>query len=82
MIIVKGLFFALTAALPPENNYTPTLWAGAVLIMVSLTVGDFSTGGWSAYPPFTELAFSLPSVPADKAIPLLDRFAELANALR
>ncbi|QWC56725.1 cytochrome ubiquinol oxidase subunit I [Erythrobacter sp. 3-20A1M] len=33
-------------------------WAGAVLIMVSLTVGDFSTGGWSAYPPFTELAFS------------------------
>ncbi len=33
-------------------------WAGAVLVMVSLTVGEFATGGWSAYPPFTELAFS------------------------
>jgi hypothetical protein len=31
---------------------------------------------------FTDLAFALPSVPAEKALPLLDRFAELANALR
>ena len=31
---------------------------------------------------FTELAFSLPSVPSDEALPLLDRFAELARALR
>jgi probable F420-dependent oxidoreductase len=30
---------------------------------------------------FTELAFSLPSVPSDEALPLLDRFAELAGAL-
>lgn len=32
--------------------------AGAVLIMVSLVVGQFSTGGWSAYPPFTGIDFS------------------------
>jgi hypothetical protein len=31
---------------------------------------------------FTELAFSLPSVPSEKALPLLDRFAELARTLR
>ena len=32
--------------------------AGAGLMMVSLVVGEFSTGGWSGYPPYTELAFS------------------------
>ncbi|SMF84605.1 cytochrome o ubiquinol oxidase subunit 1 [Tistlia consotensis] len=32
--------------------------AGAGLVMVSLVVGRFSTGGWSGYPPFTELAYS------------------------
>ncbi|QFR33502.1 cbb3-type cytochrome c oxidase subunit I [Ancylobacter sp. TS-1] len=32
--------------------------AGAILIMVSLVVGQFSTGGWSAYPPFTGIEFS------------------------
>jgi len=32
--------------------------AGAALMMVSLAVGEFSTGGWSGYPPYTELAFS------------------------
>ena len=31
---------------------------------------------------FTELTFSLPSVPSEKALPLLDRFAELARVLR
>ena len=31
---------------------------------------------------FTELAFSLPSVPEDEALPLLDRYAELARKLR
>ena len=30
---------------------------------------------------FTELAFALPSLPSEKALPLLDQFAELANAL-
>ncbi|WP_084645726.1 cbb3-type cytochrome c oxidase subunit I [Marinimicrobium agarilyticum] len=32
--------------------------AGAVLVMISLVIGEFSTGGWSGYPPFTELAFN------------------------
>ena len=38
-----------------------SLWltaAGAGLMMVSLVVGKFSTGGWSGYPPYTEVAFS------------------------
>jgi cytochrome o ubiquinol oxidase subunit 1 len=37
------------------------LWltaGGAGLMMASLAVGEFSTGGWSGYPPYTELAFS------------------------
>ncbi len=32
--------------------------AGAALMMASLAVGEFSTGGWSGYPPYTELAYS------------------------
>ncbi len=32
--------------------------AGGILIMASLVIGKFSTGGWSGYPPFTELAFN------------------------
>lgn len=32
--------------------------AGAVLIMVSLVLGEFSTGGWTAYPPFTGIDFN------------------------
>ena len=32
--------------------------AGAGLIMVSLVVGQFSTGGWSGYPPYTGIEFS------------------------
>jgi cytochrome o ubiquinol oxidase subunit 1 len=31
---------------------------GAGLMMGSLAVGEFSTGGWSGYPPYTELNFS------------------------
>jgi cytochrome o ubiquinol oxidase subunit 1 len=37
------------------------LWmtiGGGGLMMVSLIVGEFSTGGWSGYPPYTELAFN------------------------
>ncbi len=37
------------------------LWftiGSAVLMMASLVLGEFSTGGWSGYPPFTELAYS------------------------
>ena len=38
-----------------------SLWltgAGAGIIMMSLVLGRFSTGGWSGYPPYTELTFS------------------------
>ncbi|MCB1740816.1 MAG: cbb3-type cytochrome c oxidase subunit I [Gammaproteobacteria bacterium] len=31
--------------------------AGAALVMLSLVVGRFSYGGWTAYPPYTETAF-------------------------
>ena len=32
--------------------------AGAAIVMISLAIGKFSTGGWSGYPPFTEAAFN------------------------
>lgn len=32
--------------------------AGAALIMVSLVLAPFSTGGWSGYPPYTGVRFS------------------------
>ncbi|MEO9102710.1 MAG: cbb3-type cytochrome c oxidase subunit I, partial [Burkholderiaceae bacterium] len=32
--------------------------AGAALVMVSLVIGVFSTGGWFGYPPYTEATFS------------------------
>ena len=31
--------------------------AGAMLVMISLVIGKFSTGGWSGYPPYTENTF-------------------------
>ena len=46
-------------AFPLLNSISLWLTGGAaVLMMVSLVVGRFSTGGWSGYPPYTELAFS------------------------
>ena len=32
--------------------------AGAMLVMVSLVLGKFSTGGWFGYPPYTEANFN------------------------
>ncbi len=32
--------------------------AGAGLVMISLVIGKFSTGGWFGYPPYTEATFS------------------------
>ncbi|QJR82362.1 cytochrome ubiquinol oxidase subunit I [Alteromonas pelagimontana] len=32
--------------------------AGAALVMISLVIGEFETGGWTAYPSFTAKAFS------------------------
>ena len=46
-------------AFPMLNSVSlGTTAAGAGLMMVSLCLGKFSTGGWSGYPPFTELQFS------------------------
>lgn len=46
-------------AFPWANSVALALTGGgAVLMMVSLVVGQFSTGGWSGYPPYTGLAFS------------------------
>ncbi|MEO6607837.1 MAG: cbb3-type cytochrome c oxidase subunit I [Aestuariivirga sp.] len=38
--------------------------AGAALVMASLVLGRFSTGGWTGYPPYTELSYS-PGVGVD-----------------
>lgn len=43
------------------------LWlttAGAMMVMISLVIGEFSTGGWFGYPPYTETIFS-PGVGVD-----------------
>jgi len=50
---------ARDVAFPLLNSVSLYLTGGAAgLMMVSLVVGEFSTGGWSGYPPYTELAFS------------------------
>ncbi|MFS8136524.1 MAG: cbb3-type cytochrome c oxidase subunit I [Thermomonas sp.] len=53
--------------------------AGAALVMVSLVIGRFSTGGWFGYPPFTESTFS-PGVGPDYWIWALS-LAGLASTL-
>ncbi|MGH7046243.1 MAG: cbb3-type cytochrome c oxidase subunit I [Stellaceae bacterium] len=46
-------------AFPLLNSISLWLTIGAAgLMMVSLVIGRFSTGGWSGYPPYTEIAFS------------------------
>ena len=46
-------------AFPWANSVALWLTGGAAgLMMVSLVIGRFSTGGWSGYPPYTELGFS------------------------
>ncbi|HEX7651239.1 MAG TPA: cbb3-type cytochrome c oxidase subunit I [Candidatus Paceibacterota bacterium] len=46
-------------AFPFLNSLSFWLFAaGAVLINLSLIVGDFSTAGWLSYPPLSELAYS------------------------
>ncbi len=52
-------------AFPWANSIALWLTIGAAgLMMASLVVGEFSTGGWSGYPPYTERAFS-PGVGVD-----------------
>ncbi|RYD28168.1 MAG: cytochrome ubiquinol oxidase subunit I, partial [Lysobacteraceae bacterium] len=50
---------ARDVSFPLLNSISLWLTGGAAgLMMVSLVIGRFSTGGWSGYPPYTELAFS------------------------
>lgn len=59
-----------------------SLWltaAGAALVMISLCIGKFSTGGWFGYPPYTEASFS-PGVGPDYWIWALT-LASLASTL-
>jgi len=50
---------ARDVAFPFLNNFS--FWmttAGAVLVMASLFIGEFSTAGWLAYPPLSGLEYS------------------------
>lgn len=50
---------ARDVSFPAMNSISLGLTAaGAALVMVSLVLGPFSTGGWSGYPPYTEVAFN------------------------
>ncbi|PID61350.1 MAG: cytochrome o ubiquinol oxidase subunit I [Gammaproteobacteria bacterium] len=56
---------ARDVAFPFLNNFSFWLTvSGAVLIMISLFVGEFSTSGWLAYPPLSGIEFS-PTVGMD-----------------
>ena len=56
---------ARDVAFPVLNSISLFLTAaGAFLIMISLVLAPFSTGGWSAYPPFTGIQYS-PGVGVD-----------------
>ena len=56
---------ARDVAFPFLNNFSFWLTvSGAVLVMVSLFVGEFQTNGWLAYPPLSGLEYS-PSVGMD-----------------
>ncbi|MBD8065825.1 cbb3-type cytochrome c oxidase subunit I [Devosia sp. PTR5] len=46
-------------AFPVMNQVSLGLTAsGAALMMISLVIGQFATGGWTNYPPYTGLAFN------------------------
>ena len=50
---------ARDVAFPVMNQISLGLTVSAgMMLMVSLVVGEFSTGGWTAYPPYTGAAFN------------------------
>jgi cytochrome o ubiquinol oxidase subunit 1 len=58
-IVIPPQIGARDVAFPFLNSVS--LWltaAGAMLVMVSLGVGEFSKAGWSGYAPLTELPYS------------------------
>jgi len=64
-IIVPQQIGARDVAFPFMNSVSLWLTAsGAALVMVSLVIGKFSTAGWTAYPPYSGLAYS-PGVGVD-----------------
>ncbi len=67
MPLISGLInFAMPLQIGARDVAFPFLnsmglWlsiGGGGLVMVSLVIGEFSTGGWSGYPPYTEMAFN------------------------
>ena len=57
-IVVPLQIGARDVSFPMLNSLSLGLTvSGAMLVMISLVIGDFSTGGWSAYPPYTEPNF-------------------------
>jgi cytochrome o ubiquinol oxidase subunit I len=57
-IVVPLQIGARDVSFPMLNSLSLGLTvSGAMLVMISLVIGDFSTGGWSAYPPYTERNF-------------------------
>jgi cytochrome o ubiquinol oxidase subunit 1 len=64
-LIVPLQIGARDVAFPFLNSVSFWLFAaGAVLINLSLVIGEFSTAGWLAYPPLSELRYS-PGVGVD-----------------
>ncbi len=50
---------ARDVSFPLLNSISFWLTAGgAGLIMISLVIGKFSTGGWTGYPPYTDITYS------------------------
>lgn len=64
-IVVPLQIGARDVAFPFLNALSFWLFvAGAVLVLISLVIGEFAATGWLAYPPLSELAFS-PGVGVD-----------------
>ena len=64
-VVVPQQIGARRVAFPFMNSVC--LWltaAGAALVMISLVIGNFSSAGWNAYPPYSEAQFS-PDVGVD-----------------
>jgi cytochrome o ubiquinol oxidase subunit 1 len=58
-IVVPQQIGARDVSFPFLNSVS--LWltgAGAGLVLISLVIGRFSTAGWTAYPPYSEIAFN------------------------
>ena len=57
--VVPLMIGARDVAFPVMNQISLGLTVSAgMMLMVSLVVGEFSTGGWTAYPPYTGAAFN------------------------